>query len=153
MAGSVFNWLATKQDVARFQQFGSMGYHSSQTNLQKYHKWLPLLAVPSVIAICGGDDELRDARCWEDVIGAENVKRLDAAKGDLCAEYGMLLQDVAAYCTPITVRNDHAVVLKNYLGEYYAFVITATSPAKPSNESPNDKYTVNIVHAVQVHPK
>ncbi|CUA75295.1 hypothetical protein RSOLAG22IIIB_05834 [Rhizoctonia solani] len=151
-AGSTFNWLATKQDVARFQQFGTMGFHSSQNKLQEYHKWLPVLAAAPIIVICGGDDELRDARCWEDVIGDENVKKLDAKKRDLCAEYGMLLQDVAAYCTPVKVRGDDAVILQNCRGDYYAFVITATSPAKPTNESPNDKYTVNIVHAIQVHP-
>ncbi|KAH7333747.1 hypothetical protein B0J17DRAFT_709336 [Rhizoctonia solani] len=108
-------------------------------------------AATSAIFTVGGNDETPDLRCWEQILGPEVVNKMDDSKRALHSENGMLLQDVAAYCTLFKSDDeDGALILCNNQGQYFAFSISETVEAGTCKENPDCGRDVILLHAVPV---
>ncbi|CAE6532483.1 unnamed protein product [Rhizoctonia solani] len=108
-------------------------------------------AATSAFFTVGGNNETPDLRCWEQILGPEVVSKMDDGKRALYSENGMLLQDVAAYCTPFKSDDeDEVLILRNDQRQYFAFSITETVEAGACKENPDFKHKVVLLHAVPV---
>ncbi|KDN46762.1 hypothetical protein RSAG8_04142, partial [Rhizoctonia solani AG-8 WAC10335] len=107
-------------------------------------------ALLSGVVLVAGNDEKPDARCWEQVLGPDHLKKMDDSKRAIHGEHGMLLQDVASYCKAYKDEKEEVLILCNDREEYFAFTITETVKAGTSKEYPNSQYDVTVVHAFPV---